>query len=103
MNDVPPVRVQNRWATCTRSDYGEIRNSQGDAVDRTVKAAGEGWTWERLQSVGWRLVPVTVVPGHGHEALDKLRAFVGPKAKERSPDVRHDDRRSLRLRLPGTL
>jgi len=95
------ARVQQRWATCLRGDYGEISNSQGDAVDRTVQAAGEGWTWERMQSVGWRLVPVTVVPGHGRDALDNLRTFVDGSAEARPQEVRHDDRRSLRLSLPA--
>ncbi len=104
MADKFPARIQNRWATYTRADYGEISNSLGNAVDRTVKAAGDGWTWGRMQSVGWRAGPVTVVPGHGVEALARLSAHLRADATRIMEELRQlrEARRAIVGRLYAT-
>ncbi len=101
MDDNPPARIQNRWATHTRSDYGEISNSLGNAVDRTVKAAGDGWTWERMQAIGWCAGPVTVVPGHGVEALARLSAHLREDAGRIMEELRQ--LREVRQAIVGRL
>ncbi len=58
-------RKMKMWATWFRADYGQFGHSANHAIELTVQAAGEGWTWPRLQSVGWIVAPVTIQPGHG--------------------------------------
>lgn len=58
-------RKMMMWATWTGASYGHFGETAPVAVGKSVQAGGAGWTWERMQSVGWRVVPVTILPGHG--------------------------------------